>query len=157
MKKKKITKSYNAAFNDVLEEGWFVSRQGGASAASTLGGGTKTYKGFSVSGGTPHPSRSMTGTTGYDVPEIQRQEREEHAAPHLLPFPLDAAFDHISNAVLEIDKLRSILKIVTDNNTILSKAELENVQKMKAYTEKAIENFIRMGKMIEKTNLNDNM
>lgn len=141
----------------VLKEGWFTSRQGGVGAASTLSGGTKTYKGFSIGGGTPHPSRSMTGTTGFDVPEIKRQERLDHKAPPLLPFPLDAAFEHIANTIFELDKLKAILKVTTDNNTILSEDEISKIRKMQNYVEKSIENFVHMGQTIEKTNLDDNM
>lgn len=157
MMKKKAIKNYNDAMNSVLNEGWFVSRQGGVGAASTLSGGTRTYKGFSIGGQTPHPGRSITGTTGYDLPAIQRQEKEEHKAPALLPFPLDAAFDHISNIIFELDKLKSILKTVAENNTILSEDEVLKIQKMHSYAEKTIENFIQMGKIIERSNLNDDV
>lgn len=151
MKNNKKSLSYKR----VLKEAFLKEASFGGRSTPVQGMGGGHFRGYDVGSKSSRIGNTMTGPTGYDLPEIQRQEREEHKAPNLLPFPLDVSFEHISEIILHMDKLVLQLKIVKDNNTILSEADLEKIQKMYDYVEKTIDNFVKIGKTIENINLGD--
>lgn len=150
MKKKRQIKSYKQALTEA-----FSSSTGGGSPV--LGISSNHYKGYPTGGKSPHLGGAMTGQTGYDLDIIRREEEQEHKAPDLLPFPLDLAFDHVSDIIMSIDKLDNQLKIATENNVILSDTSHAKLVKVKAYVKDTLEKFIKIGKIIETCNLSDNI
>ena len=147
MKNQKPINSYDRVLREVLKEA-----AGTGGPASTIGIAPKT-----PGGGTPHLGASMTGPSGYDIPEIQRQERAEHMAPPLLPFPLDAAWEHVTGAIFEMDKLKTQIKIATENNTIMTDTTVNKMKQIHEYLAITIDKFVKIGKIIETANLNDNL
>lgn len=148
MKNKQGIKKYEDALNEA-----FSSSFGGGSPV--LGISSNHYKGYPSGGKSHHAGRSMTGMTGYDLKAIQREEERQHKAPDLLPFPLDVAFDNVSDAITSIDRLRAQIKIAIDNNIILSGESHKKLTKVNEYLEDTLGKFIKIGKIIEKCNLSD--
>jgi hypothetical protein len=150
VRKKKKTKTTCYNYKDALNEA-FASLYGGGSPVQGLT--NRNSKGFSVGSRSAHPYRSMTGPTGYDIEQIRAEEEQTSRAPALMPYPLDAIFDHVSMSLESLEQINILLKTAIENNSMLPEEKLGRLQKIQKYIESTIKNIVNIGKNIEKINL----
>lgn len=141
MKTKKPINSYKEALDAVLNENF----------SSLFGGATP----ISVNKSTPHMGRSMTGPTGFDVTQINKEEELTSRAPALLPFPLDNVFENIVDSISSLRKVSDLMETAANNNVTLSASKLNKLKKMQIDVEGYIDEMINIGKNIESISLSD--
>ena len=150
-KTKKTGINYEEALIESLEES-FSSLYGGGSPVQGI---SNRGSGNSVTTRSSHPFRSMTGPTGFDIDIIRGEEEATSKAPTLMPFPLDAVFDHITETLISLERIRILMKTTIESNSILHPDRLGKLKKMHKYIEGTIKNITTIGKAIEGINLED--
>lgn len=116
---------------------------------------TASHSISTIPGGQTGLHGTLTGTTGYNINDINKIEQETSKAPPLLPFPLDNIFQDLVSSIRYIENVERQLKTSIENNIVLSPEKLKKLMKMRHIVTICKKKMIGIGRHIEDINLDE--